>query len=82
MIDINTQLLKETIQEKGYKLKYIAEKMGLSSYGLDLKLSKRNEFKVSEVNKMIEILSLSEYEIQKIFFGNTDTKSEQKAVGE
>lgn len=68
MIKIDNLLLKDTIQEKGYKLKYIAEQMGLSSYGLGLKLSGVQEFKVSEINKIIVLLSLSKNEIENIFF--------------
>lgn len=68
MIDIDTVLLKQTIQKKGYKLKYVAKQMGLSSYGLGLKLSGKQEFKVNEVNKLVEILSLTEKEMQEIFF--------------
>jgi hypothetical protein len=68
LIKIDNLLLKDTIQEKGYKLKYIAEQMGLSSYGLGLKLSGVQEFKVSEINKIIVLLSLSKNEIENIFF--------------
>lgn len=68
LINVNETLLKQTIQEKGYKLKYVAKQIGLSSYGLGLKLSGKQEFKVTEINKLIEILSLTDDEIQAIFF--------------
>ena len=45
----NSKLLREIIDEKGYKLKYIAEKLGLSPYGLQLKIDNKQEFKTSEV---------------------------------
>ena len=68
VIKIDNILLKENIQKKGYKLKYIAEQLGLSSYGLGLKLSGIQEFKVTEINRIIDILSLSKQEIETIFF--------------
>jgi len=40
----------------------------LSSYGLGLKLSGIQEFKVTEINRIIDILSLSKQEIETIFF--------------
>ena len=30
--------LRRLIEEKGFKLKYVAERLGLSSYGLSLKI--------------------------------------------
>lgn len=71
MIKINNSLLKQTIADKGYKLKYIAQQIGISSYGLALKLSGNSEFKVTEINKLIDILSLKPEEIEDIFFENS-----------
>lgn len=67
-IDVDVELLKEVIQNKGLKLQYVAKKLGLTGYGLNLKLSGKNDFKVSEANKLIEILNLSKDEIFSIFF--------------
>lgn len=65
---MDVELLKEVIQNKGLKLQYVAKKLGLTGYGLNLKLSGKNDFKVSEANKLIEILNLSKDEIFSIFF--------------
>ncbi|EET60375.1 hypothetical protein BRYFOR_07571 [Marvinbryantia formatexigens DSM 14469] len=61
--------LKELIGKKGLKMKYVAEYLGLSAYGFQLKVENKQEFKTSEVSALCELLqidSLSEKE--KIFF--------------
>lgn len=55
----NSKLLRELIDEKGYKLKYVAEKLGLSSYGLQLKIDNKQEFKTSEVAVLCDILDIT-----------------------
>ena len=60
--------LNEAIENSGLKKKAIAEKMGLTAYGLNLKLTGVYEFKVSEANKISEILNFSDAEKRKIFF--------------
>lgn len=65
--------LREVIEERGLKLKYVAEKLGLSYYGFLLKLTNKQEFKTSEVVilcELLEIKSLTERE--KIFFARKD----------
>lgn len=50
-------------------MKYVAEYLGLSAYGFQLKVENKQEFKTSEVSALCELLqidSLSEKE--KIFF--------------
>lgn len=65
---MNHQLLKDKIKEKGLKKQHIAKELKLSSYGLNLKLSGKNEFKWSEIEKLILILRLDEKEKKIIFF--------------
>lgn len=60
--------IKNKIKEKGYKLKFIAEKLGLTPYGLALKLNGKNEFKWSEILEISNILNLDEKEKKEIFF--------------
>ncbi|SDH02877.1 hypothetical protein [Marvinbryantia formatexigens] len=65
----DTVALKELIGKKGLKMKYVAEYLGLSAYGFQLKVENKQEFKTSEVSALCELLqidSLSEKE--KIFF--------------
>ncbi|WP_418203173.1 hypothetical protein [Anaerotignum faecicola] len=65
----NSKLLREIIDEKGYKLKYIAEKLGLSPYGLQLKIDNKQEFKTSEVAVLCDILEITSLEKkEEIFF--------------
>lgn len=65
----NTTLLKELIAKKGLKLKYVADYLGLSAYGLSKKINNEQEFKVSEVNALCELLDIKDLELkEKIFF--------------
>ena len=45
---VNEKKLRELILEKGFKLKYIAEKLELSPMGFRLKLTNKNDFTVNE----------------------------------
>ncbi len=65
----NSKLLRELIDEKGYKLKYVAEKLGLSSYGFQLKIDNKQEFKTSEVAVLCDILDITSLKKkEEIFF--------------
>ena len=66
---VNTKLLRAKIAESGLKYVYIADKLGLSRYGLQLKIDGKNDFFTEEVNDLCDLLgvtSLSEKE--EIFF--------------
>lgn len=65
---INSELLRKKIDESGYKKSFIAKKIELTSYGLSLKVSNKNEFKASEIMKLSELLSISKEERDLIFF--------------
>ena len=52
----------------------IAEKMGLSRQSLYLKMQGKRDFKISEVNKICEILRLTDEEKQLIFFAGKGDK--------
>ena len=60
--------LKEKITESGYKLAFLASKLGLSRYGLALKLNGTNEFTVYEAVTLSNLLGLSKDDIIEIFF--------------
>ena len=63
--------LRGLIAERGLKLKYVAESLGLSQYGFQLKLDNKREFKTSEVSALCEILQIESLkEKERIFFAN------------
>lgn len=69
----DTNLLRKYIEEKGYKLKYVAAYLGLSGYGLSLKLNNVNEFKTSEINKLCKLLGIQSLrDKEAIFFKEKD----------
>lgn len=75
----NTDLLRERIDESGYRLRYIADRMGMS-YAVFLKrVYGTTEFKQSEIERLSAILKLSKRDRNDIFFpdfvGNTPTKA-------
>lgn len=73
----NTAMLKKIIQESGYKLSFIANYLGLSSYGFSRKLNNQSEFTISEVDKLCELLHIESLEKRfAIFFAKqVDAKS-------
>ena len=64
----DTKLLRKIIQDKGVKLKFIATELGITTNGLRLKIDNDNEFKASEIAKLLDILELNEDQLHKIFF--------------
>lgn len=65
----NTELLEQCIADAGLKKNYIAQELGLSPYGLSNKINNRNEFKTSEIEKLCDILHISDLRTRdKIFF--------------
>lgn len=65
----DTELLMEWIKNSGLKLGFIAEKLGLTRFGLSKKINNITEFKASEIEKMCEILHIDSMEDRKrIFF--------------
>lgn len=65
---MNMKLLREKIDESGYKLAFIAKKLGITYPGLLKKLTGETEFKVSEVQILRELLNLTDSEMEDIFF--------------
>ena len=67
----NTELLERKIAESGLKKSYIAKTIGLSRYGLTLKIQNLNEFKASEIEKMCILLGITDMEERcAIFFAS------------
>lgn len=73
----DSEALKEIIKSKGLKLKYVADCLGLTSYGFALKLNNRQEFKTSEVAALCELLEINDLEEKEALFfkQNDDFKS-------
>lgn len=65
----NTTLLEKRIEETGLKKSYIAKALGLSAYGLKLKIHNAHEFKASEIEALCTLLGIDDLEDRmSIFF--------------
>ena len=64
----DTKELRQRIEASGLKYKYIAQKLGITAYTLQLKIDNDNEIKVSEVDALAGLLGLSLREKDAIFF--------------
>ena len=65
----NTELLKSLIKRKGLKFKFVADFLGLSAYGFQLKLKNMQEFKASEISALCELLEIKSLKKkEEIFF--------------
>lgn len=64
----NTELLEEYIKQSGYKKSHIAKVIGLSPYGMALKINNTNEFTIGEVKGLCELLGIDLEEKERIFF--------------
>ena len=56
----NTELLREKIDQSGYKLRFIAEKIGITYQGLLNKINNRSEFRANEIQALYDLLDLTE----------------------
>lgn len=56
----NTELLNKTILESGLKRQYLADKLGITRWGLTKKIENQSEFKASEIVILQEALQLSD----------------------
>lgn len=69
----DTMALKELITRNGLKMKFVAEYLGLSPYGFQLKVENKQEFKTSEVAALCELLKINSLkEKEQIFFAQKD----------
>ena len=64
----DTKMLRRKIDQSGYKLRFVASKMGITYQGLLKKIKNETEFKASEVQTLYDLLALSEDERTDIFF--------------
>ena len=64
----NTTLLEQYIEKSGYKKAYIAQQLGLTPYGLALKINNKSEFKASEMTILSRLLKIGAKDKNAIFF--------------
>lgn len=73
---MNLMLLNSKIDEIKIPITTIAEKMGISRQTFYLKMSGQREFKASEIEKICDILRLTDEEKSSIFFADRVDKSD------
>lgn len=67
----DTTRLNKLIAETGLKKKFLAQKLGLTPYGLAKKINGETEFKASEITKICQILDIQDIQDKwSIFFAN------------
>lgn len=64
----NKALLREKIDESGYKLRFIAKKIGITYQGFLKKINNESEFKASEIMILCDLLKIDIQEKELIFF--------------
>lgn len=65
---VNSNKLKAKMIEKGYNQKTLANAMGIATQTLNYKINGVREFKVSEIEKLCSLLSISKRETGQFFF--------------
>lgn len=65
---MNGVMLVDKIRDRGLKLGFVAERIGITRSCLSLKIGGKTEFRLSEVSKLAELLDLCDGEIISIFF--------------
>ena len=61
-------MLRDKINDAGYKLQFVAEKCGLTYFGFMKKVNNETEFKASEIMILKVLLNLTDKEVNQIFF--------------
>lgn len=65
----NTELLLKVLENKGMTQAKLAEAIGISRQSMCYKVNNKREFKPSEMNKISEVLGITDSELkQRIFF--------------
>lgn len=64
----DTKALREKMDESGYKLRYIAKRLGITYQGFLKKINNETEFKASEIQILFDLLHMTEAERNAIFF--------------
>lgn len=66
--EYSTALLRERIRGLGIQQNELASRLGLSEWAMGQKLLGRYEFKASEIDALIKILSIEDRDIRTFFF--------------
>lgn len=64
----NTELLREKLESSGYKLTFVAQRLGLSYQGFLNKVSGKSDFTAPEIAQLKDLLQLSAEDCNAIFF--------------
>lgn len=64
----NSELLIEKIEKSGYRINFIAQKVGISYQCLKNKINNVTEFRASEIQTLYDLLHLTEEERVQFFF--------------
>lgn len=64
----NSELLKKRMEDSGYKLRFIAQRIGLTYQGMMNKVNNKHDFTVREIQGLCDLLNISKPEREEIFF--------------
>lgn len=64
----NKEKFKEKVNEKGFKLIYVANQLDITGAGLNRKMAGYSTFKLTEIYKLVDLLDLKKEDINNIFF--------------
>ena len=67
---VNTELLRSRIIETGFRINFIAGKVGVSYQGFLNKINNLSDFKSEEILSLQKILDLTAEERDRIFFNS------------
>lgn len=71
----DTKELSRLIKESGLKKGFIAQKLGITTYGFQKKIENRNHFKAYEIKILCDILKITSLrEKERIFFAENVDK--------
>lgn len=72
----NTELLRNRIDASGYKMRFLARKIGVTYQCFIQKVNNKSEFKASEIKSLCHVLNLDGADREAIFFADdVDKKS-------
>lgn len=78
--NMNNDLLRKVIQDRGVKVSVLADKMGISRQSLHLKLNGDRSFDQGEIMAIKTNLRLSDKEFMSIFFSESVDKLSQEVA--
>ena len=64
----DSKMLQSTISSSGYKLSFVAKKLGITYQALFNKINNNSEFKATEIFALSELLKLNAEQQKNIFF--------------